>query len=314
MGIHIGLGLPSGGRWGTAENIYALAELAEKLGYASVWTFHHLLYPLHPLDPFPPRPDEPMPAAGRDAVDPFVALAAVAARTSRIRLGVGGIVAPYYASPLMLAKQAATLDMLSGGRLDLGLVPGWSRDEFAGAGIPHEERAARMDEILASLPAILESEVVSTKGRDFLINEAIVGPRPVQSPIPLIIGGYSEATIRRIVQFGHGYVAGYMPFDQWPRWIDRVSRRMEDAGRDPATLRYVCRATVDLRETTLRERRPLQGNPDQIRADLVCYEEFGVTDLFIDLNFDPYVSEGAASPKEAYLRAEQVARALAPVQ
>jgi probable F420-dependent oxidoreductase len=312
MRMRLGLGLPAGGVWGTARNIFAVAGLAEELGYSAVWTLHRLLYPTNPIDPWPPKPDAPMPAAYRNAVDPLVALAAVGAGTSRIRLGVAAIVAPYY-SALLLAKQVATLDMLSGGRLDLGIVPGWSRDEFNGAGVPHAERGERTDEILAALPTLLRPGLVSYESRRFTVREAIVGPAIVQAPsVPILIGGYSEATIRRIVRFGDGYVAGQLPFDQWRSWIKTVSDRVVKAGRDPAQLRFVCRCQVDLHDKPLAHRGPFQGDPTQIRSDFAWYEEFGVTDLFIDLNFDEYIADHAPDAGAAYKRADVIARALAP--
>lgn len=313
MGMRFGVGLPTGGVWSTAENLFAVARLAEELGYTSVWTSQRVLYPTSPVDPFPFAPDRPWPAAYRNAVDPLVALAAVAARTSTVRLGVGAVVAPFY-SPPVLAKQVATLDLISGGRFDLGIVPGWSRDEFAAAGQPFAERGRITDEIVAALRAMFTGEVTRFAGQRFDIPDSIFEPKPVQSPsIPLLIGGYGAAAIRRIARYGDGYIAGQLPVDQWLPLVKRIADRVALAGRDPSKLRFVCRCNVRLQDRpAAAHRRFLEGTADQIRGDLARYEESGVTDLVVELNLHEDVTVLAPSAEVAYRRAEAVLRALAP--
>jgi probable F420-dependent oxidoreductase len=313
MGTRLGVGLPTGGLWSTAENVFAVATLAEELGYASVWTSQRVLYPTAPVDPFPFKPDSPWPAIYRNALDPLVSLAAVAARTSTVRLGVGAVVAPFH-SPLVLAKQAATLDLLSGGRFDLGVVPGWSRDEFAASGQSFAERGPVTDEVLAALKAVLtRDEVVRFAGERFTIPDSIFEPKPVQSPsIPVLIGGYGDAMVRRIAQYGDGYLATRLPLEHWRPLIDRVSTRVADAGRNPSVLRFVCRCAVRLHEKPLAQRDFLEGDAAQIRGDLARYEDAGVTDLVLEPNLDEDLTVHAPSAEAAGKRAEVVLRALAP--
>lgn len=314
MDMRLGVGLPTGGVWATAENIFAVATLAEELGYASVWTSQRVLYPTRPVDPFPFAPDSPWPAAYRNAVDPLVTLAAVAARTSTVRLGVGALIAPFH-SPLVLAKQVATLDVLSGGRFDLGVVPGWSRDEFAAAGQPFADRGRITDEILAALHALLSRDhVVRFAGQRFTVPDSVFEPKPVQSPsVPVLVGGYGAAMVRRIARYGDGYLASRLPLQEWPRLIARVREQVVRAGRDPSALRFVCRCAVRLRDRPVPHRNFLEGDANQVRGDLARYEENGVTDLVLEQNLDDDVTVHAPTAEAALGRAEAVLRALAPV-
>src|SRR6201996_8567593 len=138
--MDIGFGAAVAGSWATPRNLAELGQRAERLGYRSLWTFQRLLAPagtrLAPGD--------------QSVLDPLVSLGYLAAATSTIRLGVAVINHPFL-SPLLLAKQAATVDVLSGGRLDLGLGSGWLAEEFTGAGASMEHRGARADEYVAAV-------------------------------------------------------------------------------------------------------------------------------------------------------------------
>jgi alkanesulfonate monooxygenase SsuD/methylene tetrahydromethanopterin reductase-like flavin-dependent oxidoreductase (luciferase family) len=140
IGMRIGLGAPISGGWATPENLVRVAAEAEELGYASLWTLQRLLV----------GTDQDLPPVYRSVLDPVAALAYAAARTSRIRLGIGVINLPFV-PPAYLAKQAATLDLLSGGRLDLGLGVGWSPAEFTASGASTARRGPRTVEYLQVL-------------------------------------------------------------------------------------------------------------------------------------------------------------------
>src|SRR5580704_12940318 len=141
--MRIGFGAPVAGAWATPEYLAAFAERAEDAGYASLWTFQRLLVP----------DGSGMAPVYRSVLDPMVALGYAAARTSRIRLGVAVINMPFV-SPAYLAKQATTVDVLSGGRLDLGLGLGWMPEEFVATGASAARRGARAEEYLAVLRAL----------------------------------------------------------------------------------------------------------------------------------------------------------------
>ncbi|MFI2557074.1 LLM class F420-dependent oxidoreductase [Nocardia farcinica] len=144
-------------------------------------------------------------AGGHQTLDPFVALAYVAAATERLRLLTYLAVAPYR-NPFLLAKAAATLDKLSGGRLTLGLGVGYQKREYHALGIPFEERNARFDEALEALPRHWSGEPFSCRGNQFNAQDVIARPRPVQQPIPIWIGGNSALTRRRVAQRAQGWM------------------------------------------------------------------------------------------------------------
>jgi hypothetical protein len=129
------------GPWATPQNQVLVAQRAEALGYHSIWVFQRLLYPIKPQNDYPPMPGQPWPKSFERVMDPLVSLAFVAGVTSRIRLGTSVLIMPYY-TPVMLAKQLATLDIVSGGRLDVGLGLGWSTDEFDAVGVPYSIAAS----------------------------------------------------------------------------------------------------------------------------------------------------------------------------
>jgi alkanesulfonate monooxygenase SsuD/methylene tetrahydromethanopterin reductase-like flavin-dependent oxidoreductase (luciferase family) len=162
----LGFGLPVSGAWATPEAMVRFARRAEELGYASLWTFQRLLYPVRAeLGPM-----------YRSVHDPLISLAYVAGVTQRIRLGLAIVNAPFYA-PLVLAKQLTTLDVVSGGRLDAGLGLGWSREEFAAAGVSLDRRGARMEEYVACLRAIWSEDPVRFDGTFYSVPEAHVHRR-----------------------------------------------------------------------------------------------------------------------------------------
>src|SRR5262249_5969370 len=134
--MKLGFSLPMAGPWATPPNQILVAQPAEARGYPSLWVFQRMLYPITPQNDSPPLPGQPWPKSFERVMDPIVSLAFVAAVTSRIRLGTSVLIMPYY-TPVMLAKQLATLDVVSRGRLDVGLGLGWSMDEFDAVGVPY---------------------------------------------------------------------------------------------------------------------------------------------------------------------------------
>src|SRR5215471_10503220 len=192
----IGFGAPVAGAWATPGYLAAFGERAEEAGYASLWTFQRLLVP----------EGSGMEPVYRSVLDPMVALGFAAARTSRIRLGVAVINLPFV-SPAYLAKQATTVDVLSGGRLDLGLGIGWMPEEFADAGASTPRRGARTEEYLAVLRALWADEVSSYHGEFYTVPAGRQDPRPVQKPgPPVLLGGMSRAAMERAGRIAEGWV------------------------------------------------------------------------------------------------------------
>jgi probable F420-dependent oxidoreductase len=283
----------------------AVAEGAERLGYHSLWVFQRLLYPVAPKNEYYGAPGQnPWPAPFRSVLDPLVVLSFAAAVTRRARLGVSVLIMPFY-NPVVLGKLLASLDVMSRGRLDVGLGIGWSIDELEAAGdwTPPGERA---DEFLRVLNAVWADDPAQFRGQFYTLAPSHVAPRPVQQQRPrLLVGGYADAVFRRAVTLADGYTGGNVPFPAMARIVARVRDAAERAGRDPAGVPIVCRGAFGLTPLASDgERRPLTGSIAHIRDDLAHYAEMGVTEMFLDPNFQ---FQGA--PLEAVLDAME---ALAP--
>jgi probable F420-dependent oxidoreductase len=220
---------------GAAERIGAMARAADRLGYDVVWTAEHLVFPREIRTPYPYGGSFPY-----DVDDPIfdvaTTLAWVAAQTTRVKLGSSVVVLPYH-HPVALAKALATVDVLSGGRLLLGVAGGWLREEFELLGVPFEERGARTDEAIALLKHVWTSERIDFDGRFFSLRDATQAPKPLQKPHPPIwIGGDGTRALRRVGRLGDGWVAAPRSRAELAASIATIRREAERAGRDPAAI------------------------------------------------------------------------------
>ncbi len=297
--MDMGFGLPVSGAWATPENLTTIATRAEELGYATLWSFQRLFV----------AESQPLPPAYASVLDPLVPLGFAAAVTERIRLGTAIVNMPYQAPPV-LAKSLASLDVLSNGRLVAGLGLGWSPDEFASVGIPYERRGARAEEYLAALRALWGPDPVSVDGEFYSVPRASVLPKPVQQPgPPVLLGGTAPRALRRAGAQADGWISSSRAdLETIGEPVEAVRAGAREAGRDPSALEFVCRGVVlDAPRT-----RPLTGSLDEIRADLPGLAEQGITETFVDLNFDPTVGNPDVPPETAMRRALEVLGALAP--
>ena len=285
--MKLGFSLPVAGPWATPDALVTVARRAEALGYSSVWVLQRLLYAIEPKNQYYGAPGATWPKAFERVLDPIVALAYVAAVTERVRLGTSVLITPFY-QPAVLAKMLATLDVVSRGRLHVGLGIGWSEDEHDAVGVPFRDRGARADEFLRCLRAIWTQDVVEFRGRFYQMPKARVAPRPVQRPHPPItLGGYSAATIRRAVTLADGYNGGNMPLERIAKIVAELRAQAAAVGRDPSTLAIVCRGVFRVHDAPQGgSRRPLWGSIAEIREDLGRYAAVGVTELFLEANFD----------------------------
>jgi probable F420-dependent oxidoreductase len=298
--MRVGFGLPVSGSWATPELLSEVAVEAERLGYASLWTFQRLLV----------GADQALDPVYRSVLDPLVALTFAAARTSRIRLGVAVVNLPFV-SPVVLAKQVSTLDVLSGGRVDLGLGTGWSPVEFAATGAVAERRAARTREYVAVLRALWAGNA-GFDGEFYTVPPSRMEPRPVQRPgVPILLGGSAPAAIRRAGEIGDGWVSrSATDLSGISSDIALVHQGAESSGR--ASPRIVCRGVLKLTDLELDAagRPPLAGTYEQIREGTAWLATQGVTELFYDLNWDPLIT---LEPVAARARALEILHNLAPV-
>jgi probable F420-dependent oxidoreductase len=304
--MELGFGVPVAGAWATPANQVRVARRAEELGYRSLWTFQRLVVPEVPDE----RSGAPFYQQVQDAVVP---LAFLAGQTSRIRLGTAVLIVPFF-SPALLAKQLATLDIVSGGRLDVGLGIGWSRTEYTAVGASFERRGARAEEFLAALRALWTGEVASYQGEFYRLPPARMAPGPVQRPHPpLLLGGTARPALRRAGRLADGWVSGSTAdLTRIGESIEVVRAAAREAGRDPERLRFVCRGAVKVRPAGQPDRAPLSGSLAEIRSDFDMLAAQGVTEVFVDLNFDPEIGAPDTDPAGALRRAEEALEALAP--
>ena len=302
----IGFGAPVAGAWATPGSLASFAERAEEAGYASLWSFQRLLVPEGSgMDP-----------VYRSVLDPMVALGYAAARTTRIRLGVAVINLPFV-SPAYLAKQATTVDVLSGGRLDLGLGIGWMPEEFTATGASTASRGARTEEYLAVLRTLWADEVSSFRGQFYTIPAGRQDPRPVQRPgPPVLLGGMSRPAMERAGRTADGWItSSRADLSKISEAVGVIAAAASAAGRDPSALRIVCRGVVLAGAEAAAPgggRRLLSGSYEQIREDAAWLGDQGVTELFYDLNWDPRVGSPSVAPQAAAERAEEILAGLAP--
>src|SRR5258708_18581317 len=230
--MEIGFGAPVAGAWATPKDLASFSARAEEAGYASLWTFQRLLVPegSH-MDP-----------VYQSVLDPMVALGFAAAGTSRIRLGVALINMPFI-SPGYLAKQATTVDVLSGGRLDLGLGIGWMPEEFTLTGASMPRRGARAEEYLAVLRTLWADGVSSHQGEFYEVPAGRQDPRPVQRPgPPVLLGGMSRSAMERAGRIAEGWItSSRADLSKIRDAADVISGAAAAAGRDPDAGRIICR-------------------------------------------------------------------------
>ncbi|MGI5232282.1 TIGR03619 family F420-dependent LLM class oxidoreductase [Actinoallomurus sp. CA-142502] len=263
--MRVGVALSQYGAFARRDAVIEVARAAEALGFDSLWTGDRILDPVHPRDRYPGSADGRMPAEYTTFLDPLTVLTAAAAVTERVRLGTSTLNAPWY-SPVLLARSLTTLDVLSEGRLDVGLGLGWSSDEYAAAGVPWARRGARLEEIIDVLERIWADDPVTYESGSFSVPESRIEPKPVQRPRPPIyLGGYSSAALGRIGRRADGWLAGGVPLPVLTPMWDAVRRAAEDAGRDPDSLRMMLRINPRITdEPAAADLVPRTGTIEQI--------------------------------------------------
>ncbi len=292
------------GAWAGPAAIVHVAQRAEELGYDSVWTFQRLLSDV----------DNKLAPVYQLVLDPLISLGFAAAVTSRVRLGVAVVNLPFV-SPALLAKQAATIDILSHGRLDLGLGLGWSDDEYAASGASKRRVGRRADEFVAALRTLWTDEVVEHHGEFYQIPPSRQDPKPVQRPgPPILLGGTAPAALRRAGRIADGWISSSrIDLATIGDLVSIVRASATEAGRDPDALRLICRGVVKLQPgPAAADRAPLTGSAEQIKDDLAVLASQGITEVFADLNFDPRMGSPDADPSAALELADATLAALAP--
>jgi probable F420-dependent oxidoreductase len=241
--VKIGIMFANTGEFATGPGAVALARLAEDLGFESLWTVEHVVVPTGYQSPYPYSKDGKMPGSEENPIpDPLVWLAYVAAATSTIRLGTGILILPQR-NPLVLAKELATLDAMSGGRLELGIGVGWLEEEFDALGVPFDRRGARTDEYVDVLRRVWREPATAHTGEFATFAEIKSYPKPAQAGGPRIhVGGHTAAAARRAARLGDGFFPGR---NLGPA-LAALRAACAEQGRDPSEIEITAGVGIDL--------------------------------------------------------------------
>ncbi len=215
-----------------AEHMTKTARMVEDAGFYSLWMPEHVLLFEDYDSPYPYADNGKVPLDPRNVpLEPFTALSFLAGQTSRIRLATGITILPQR-NPVYFAKQAADVDVISGGRLDIGIGVGWLAEEFAALGVPFERRGARTADYLKVCQTLWCDDVSSYKGEFYTLPTCVQGPKPVQKPHPpLWFGGESKAALRRVARFGQGWYGVKVLPEDVPAHLRELSGLLDIEGR-----------------------------------------------------------------------------------
>ncbi|ULE32403.1 TIGR03619 family F420-dependent LLM class oxidoreductase [Mycobacterium sp. IDR2000157661] len=272
----LGFAIPQFGAAAHAD-LARFAATAESLGAGSLWVGDRLLTPVNPSVGY--AGGDTVPDRFRTALDPFVALTVAATATNRVRLGSSVFVAPWY-SPVALARQLTSIDVISGGRLTPGFGIGWSPEEYQAAGAPFRGRGEQLDEMLDALEQLWTTNPVSHEGDRWSVPPSWVHLKPVQRPHPPVyLGAFTPAGLRRIGRRADGWMAAVqVPGGVMLEMLGWQRRTIDDAARaarrEPAAIATVVRINV------------AAGTPVEPVAEAVqVLAEAGYDDAFVDLMY-----------------------------
>lgn len=263
--MQFGIGLPTYGKGKTWDDIRRVALAAEELGYASVWTTDHVIVPRQDIEPY------------GNIFESLMTLALVASITTRVKLGTSILVVPQR-NPVLTAKQVATLDAASGGRVVLGVAVGWNAPEYKNLDANFGNRGKRLDEAIALLRTLWSNEDATFAGRYTRLEHAIFAPLPAQKNIPIWIGGNDKPALQRAAKFGDGWHATGAP----PEIVAQGARHIRELAPGKQ-LTISARLNIDLNpnvsptyEYRGAPRRRLSGTDDAVRATLREYARAGL--------------------------------------
>jgi probable F420-dependent oxidoreductase len=289
--IKLGVHLPMAGRGASPAGIAQVAEEAERLGLDSVWSWDRLMRPTVPIAMG--GPGGPVMKAPEDfatVYDPIETLTYVAARTSRISLGIS-VMDALFQSPVILARRLATLDQFSDGRLIAGIGQGWMEQEFQAAGVSMRRRGAGFEEHLLAMRAVWGPDPVSFAGNHYRIPEADIGPKPVRSGGPtLVLGAASPQALQRAGRLGVGLTLVIFGWDTVRESIAVFRGAASAAGHDPDALPIMLQVNGNVTEDPVHEPAPLLGSPEQVAADLERAAELRVGHVYWHFDADPLPS------------------------
>jgi probable F420-dependent oxidoreductase len=245
--VKFGIIFANTGHAATPEGAAALGQIAEEAGFESLWTVEHVIvpagyesqYPYSPTGKMPGKEDNPIP-------DPLVWLTWVAAHTRTIKLATGILILPQR-NPIVLAKEVATLDLLSGGRVILGVGVGWLKEEFDAIGVDFADRGPITDEYVDAMRALWRDDEASFKGRWTSFERAKMYPKPAQAGgVPIHVGGHSRAAARRAGRLGDGFFPARGSLEDLTELFEVARVAAKEAGRDPSAIEMTCGGAMDV--------------------------------------------------------------------
>jgi probable F420-dependent oxidoreductase len=291
--MRYGFYLPTRGHCAEPDALQTLLKRAEALGFHSVVIADHVVFPVRIASKYPYTVSGAFPGEGA-ALEQLALTSFVAACTKKLRLVTSVMILPHR-HPVLAAKTLATIDVLSRGRLTVGVGVGWLREEFQALGAPDfDRRGAASDEILRIFKTLWTRSPASFTGEFFRFDEVKCLPAPVQKPHPPIwVGGHSRAALRRAARYGDGWhpvgatPAAMLGPAELRVLIDELRRLTKAEGRDPDTLTIAYKAPVyDVEMKDGATRRPFSGPPAQVLDDIAIYARLGVHELIFDFRSD----------------------------
>jgi probable F420-dependent oxidoreductase len=289
--MDLGLCIPNMPDGASPAGIEAAADVAERLGWSTVWTTDHVLVPKAHAGEY-----------GR-IYEAIVTLAWVGARHPRVRLGTSVIVVPQR-NAVLLAKELATLDSLSGGRVVAGVGVGWNEAEFAnvGAADRFHVRGAYLDETIGLWRHLWSGATEPFRGRFHRLEDFAFGPLPVQAPIPIVIGGRAEPALRRAGSLGDGYHSSSTGPAAYAKRLEVISAAATAAGRPMPALSARVRVEFD---AAAGSSYAMHGSPDEIAAEVRAFAALGVEHLALAFQ--------TTDPDEVVRRSERFDREVVPL-
>jgi probable F420-dependent oxidoreductase len=309
--VSFGCTLPTSGAAADPIALRDLAQTAEALGFDAVWVSDHVVIPAEIKSPYPYSPDGVFHLSPTSPYfEPLIALTYLAGCTSRIRLGTHVLILPYR-NPVVMAKEIATLDVLSGGRFDFGIGVGWMKEEFEALGYDYfERRGAVTDEQVRVMQKLWSEDTPSHDGTFFRFGPTGGRPHPIQRPGPPIwVGGHTPVALRRTARLGDGWLPigarppADLPPDEIARGLDEIRTEARRLGRDADAIQ-VCFSTGISIQTDRPNRLPFRGTPAQIAGDFKRYRAVGVNRFVVGF--------GAGSATDIGGRMRRFAEEIAP--
>lgn len=241
--MKFGIMFANTGHGASAAGATAVAQAAEAGGFEAIWTVEHVVVPSGYESKYPYDPSGKMAGGAEDfdLPDPLIWLTWVAAHTERIRLATGILIVPQR-NPVITAKELATLDVMSGGRLTVGVGAGWLAEEFDALNASFDDRGKRLDEYVAVMRALWQGGKTTFDGDFFQFQDCISRPRPANGTIPIVVGGHTKAAARRAGRIGDGFFPGSASMDELTELLSIVRRTAEESGRDPDAIEMIAGA------------------------------------------------------------------------